>query len=985
MEHVEAIVIGSGFGGAVTACRLAQAGFRVLVIERGRRYAARDFGIGRTRPSDTKSPHADDFPKLPDPTALLPDLRRWSWQAEHGLWDVLDLEEVVSVQAAGYGGGSLIYANVHLRPPNGVFDDRWPRVYRGGAALEPFFDLAAYMLDVAPIDEHRALGPELVKTTSLERVAGRLERGAQFFRPPLAVSRGMPSTNGSPHGPSAERPGAPNACVGCARCCTGCPEQSKNTLDHNYLKLAERRGARVRTQCEVLRIEETELPRERPDRRFLVHAVDHLKGTPLAFSAEYVFLCAGSVHSTRLLARSKLSNREGQALAGVGYFPGGDALGVVYDTSEPQDPSKGPTITTSTVHWNDSRNASFFLVQDGGYEKELDRLIGMLRAPLWVGRNRLSRARVEVAREAPAPGPPSGALLSPLDGVLDIATRGGLRGIVPKQLADGVGPLLEELKIPLLLPAVVERTIDSTIRDKQRTFFLTRWLRLDLDGWFLRAFRSLYKWFIYTSFGKPDPVATQALRAILSAADLSRAEVGQRVLGYDATAPERRMMLLAMGRDAASGVLQYDERKDRLIADLDLYHLAPGYTKEEELMTDIAVELGGELRTNPAWAFLGKPITVHNQGGCGMGDPDVPSVTTDTGRVRGVDGLYVLDGAILCTSVGVNPSATITALAERNVLEIIGLKKPAWPDGDASPGAAEYRHHREMADRWYASASAKWALTPPAPTPPETASRDFEAKPLGLRFEEAMHGYYEPSCDDPAGDDGAYRMHESNGRPGNPVTVALEARIENLTEFFEDHRHPLAVSGKVTMPLPNAPAPETYVAEGTLYLFESRAKSHGIRPDQDERRRAHVRLAGRYVTHVGPPAPERFMTYVLRFADTNGKKWLLSGYKRIKDDPGLDAWRDTSSLFIRLFECGEEMCVFRGAGVVHVDLTGFLYDQLPSIEVGRVEDGKFVAESDAARVAWATAKFAAFFFGSLQRIYAPGLGSAVRTFFGGKP
>src|SRR5437899_6275131 len=108
---IDAIVVGSGFGGAVTACRLSQAGFNVLVLERGRRYEAKD------------------FPSLLHDDMLLPDLRHWRWQSEHGLWDILDLEELISVQAAGYGGGSLIYANVHIRPPPAVFNDKWPEIY----------------------------------------------------------------------------------------------------------------------------------------------------------------------------------------------------------------------------------------------------------------------------------------------------------------------------------------------------------------------------------------------------------------------------------------------------------------------------------------------------------------------------------------------------------------------------------------------------------------------------------------------------------------------------------------------------------------------------------------------------------------------------------------------------------------------------------------------------------------------------------------
>src|SRR5436190_18819159 len=95
-ERYDAIVIGTGFGGAVTAARLTQAGLRVLVLERGMRY------------------HKDDFPALPRSGEVLPDPARYAWssnEGRYGLWDVRDLDGAYAVTAAGYGGGSLIYAN----------------------------------------------------------------------------------------------------------------------------------------------------------------------------------------------------------------------------------------------------------------------------------------------------------------------------------------------------------------------------------------------------------------------------------------------------------------------------------------------------------------------------------------------------------------------------------------------------------------------------------------------------------------------------------------------------------------------------------------------------------------------------------------------------------------------------------------------------------------------------------------------------------
>ena len=159
-EHCDydAIVIGTGFAGAVTAARLVQAGKRICVLERGRRY------------------EADDFPIYPNVEALLnadggaqwpggaPDLARWFWGVDQGLYDIRDLDDVISVQAAGYGGGSLIYANVHLRAPKGVFEQDWPEAYRDDK-LDKHYDRVSCILDVQPIKE------PLAKTSRLNELA----------------------------------------------------------------------------------------------------------------------------------------------------------------------------------------------------------------------------------------------------------------------------------------------------------------------------------------------------------------------------------------------------------------------------------------------------------------------------------------------------------------------------------------------------------------------------------------------------------------------------------------------------------------------------------------------------------------------------------------------------------------------------------------------------------------------------------------------
>jgi hypothetical protein len=814
-----------------------------------------------------------------------------------------------------------------------------------------------------------------VKADQLKKAAAHLDRAEAFFHPPLSISY---ANRTNVHGVEQR------ACTQCGQCSTGCPVRAKNTLDFNYLAVAERRGARVFTQCEVVDIE------ERGPNDWLVECMDHLTAERFPIRAQFVFLCAGSIHSTRLLARAKLSGagQRTQELVGTGYFPGGDALAMVYDTQHPQHPSVGPTITSTLVHADASEPSSFFMLQDGGYPPGIDRLLGMLRAPVWLGRNRLSvpgRAEVEASDSIWPPQDPNAGdtgfiLSSPLDDVLDALARGNFRDVVPPDLLAAVPEFLKELQVPLLTSSVVERTIDASIENFCRTWWLTR--RLDPKAFPLRWLMRLSKGYVHRVFGSSEAIADRALRAALRAANLPRAEVAKRTLGYDAHDPQRRLMLLGMGRDAAAGQLTYDSERDQLIADLELFRLTPGHTKQERLMTDIARALGGELRTNPAWAFLGKPITVHNQGGCRMSVKPEYGVTTPDGAVWGCEGLYVLDGSVLCSSVGVNPSATITAIAERNVLQFIRAQKenPHWPERDDTPGAREYDAHRQAARQWKDGAlNSGWVLSPRI-----QPSKDFDSAPLGLEFKEEMQGYWTATTTLPPSE-AEYRRCETRGRPDSAITLALRPSVADLATFFEDPAHGMALEGTVDIRLPGETKSESRRIDGRLELFVERYKSYAIPNSRGMRLDAQKFAARGYSVRAGlpPDKPETLMNYWVRFQDARGH-WLLRGYKRICQDQGLDAWRDTTSLFVALFGPTPGPFPFEqetkgpiaGAGVVHMDLNGFLFKQLPSMKV--------LGTEDPARIVWATTKFATFFFGGLQRIYMPELRAALETLFAPK-
>ena len=348
----DAVVIGSGFGGAVCACRLAQAGRDVVLIERGRRY-----GLG-------------EFPRYP---SMLES--GWLWEKQQGLFDIRPFGDVCVVQAAGYGGGSLVYANVAYRPPADVFDAGWPPGY-SSEELSRYYDLVAYMLDVRPIADDQPKGAP-PKTLLMEKVASELGRREQSFRPNLAVNFGPPGDR------ALNKFGVEQAgCTHCGECDIGCNVGAKNTLDHNYLALAERAGAEVRLRCEVTHL-------ARAGDGYVVHYRDQAAGSEEEITATAVFVCAGAVNSTELLLRSRDHYRTLPDISewlGRRYSGNGDFLGFAFDTHALDDPGRGPTITTGLVYDDRSpTDRTWFVLEEGGYPNLVSGLLQVLNptnAPL---------------------------------------------------------------------------------------------------------------------------------------------------------------------------------------------------------------------------------------------------------------------------------------------------------------------------------------------------------------------------------------------------------------------------------------------------------------------------------------------------------------------------------------------------------------------------------------------------------------------------
>ena len=221
----DVVVIGSGFGGSVTALRLTEKGYRVGVLETGRRWTDADFADAGSRDG-----------------LWAPRLKMF------GPMRMSLLGQVSLFSAVGVGGGSLIYANTLYSPHDAFYDDpAWAGITDWRAELAPYYDQARRMLGVTT-------NPRLWTADDLLReVAKDLGAEETFQATDVGVlfdedSPGSPIPDPFFGGAGPER----NACVHCARCTTGCPHNAKNTLPKNYLHLAEAAGAVVHELTEVV-------------------------------------------------------------------------------------------------------------------------------------------------------------------------------------------------------------------------------------------------------------------------------------------------------------------------------------------------------------------------------------------------------------------------------------------------------------------------------------------------------------------------------------------------------------------------------------------------------------------------------------------------------------------------------------------------------------------------------------------------------------
>ncbi|UIX31375.1 GMC family oxidoreductase N-terminal domain-containing protein [Streptomyces sp. GQFP] len=577
----DVLVVGSGFGGSVTALRLTEKGYNVGVLEAGRRFT-RD-----TLPRNSW------------------DLKNYLWAPKLGMYGIQRIHllgNVMVLAGAGVGGGSLNYANTLYVPPKPFFDaPQWREITDWQAELSPYYDQARRMLGVR-------LNPTMTPSdVHLKAAAERMGVGDTFHLAPVGVffGDGEDAAGGVKAAPGEQAPDpyfggagpARKACTECGECMTGCRHGAKNTLNENYLYLAEKAGAVVHPLTTVVSVTDD----SRGGYAVATLPTDaKRKGRGRTYTARRVVLAAGTYGTQTLLHRMKaggqlpyLSERLGEltrtnseALVGAQT----DNRRYRKVTGETKvDFTRGVAITSS-IHPDENTHIE----------------------PVRYGKGSNS--------------------------------MGGL-SILQVPYAEGSSRVLGWLANAARHPLLVLRSISNR-----------QWSERTIIGLVMQSLDNSL-----TTYLKPKGAG----KGLLTARQ-----------GHGAPNPKQ----IRAATESASA---------------------------------IAAEINGFAGSNVG-ELMGMPLTAHFLGGCPIGDSRETGVIDPYHRLYGHPGISVVDGAAVSANLGVNPSLTIAAQAERAM--------SYWPNnGEADPRPAQGAAYERLQ-----------AVEPKAPAVPAEAFGALRLPFLGI-------------------------------------------------------------------------------------------------------------------------------------------------------------------------------------------------------------------------------------------------------------
>ncbi|GGU97032.1 cholesterol oxidase [Streptomyces albospinus] len=540
----DVLVVGSGFGGSVSALRLTEKGYRVGVLEAGRRFTR------ETLPKNSW------------------DLRNYLWAPALGLYGIQRIHllgNVMVLAGAGVGGGSLNYANTLYVPPKPFFDDpQWKDITDWQAELKPYYDQARRMLGVR-------LNPTMTPSdVHLKATAEAMGVGDSFHMAPVGVffgdgrdacdgdgadgdgAGGEAAVQAPPGGEVADpyfggAGPSRRACTECGECMTGCRHGAKNTLNENYLHLAERAGAVIHPMTSVVAVTE--------DSRggFAVRTLptdNKKKGAGRTFTARRVVIAAGTYGTQTLLHRMKDSGLLPYLSGRLGALTRTNSEALVGAQTDDRryrrqhgadrvDFTKGVAITSS-IHPNENTHIE----------------------PVRYGRGSNSMGGLTILQ---VPYRPAGRVL---------------------------GWLGNMARHPLLA---------------LRSLSNRRWSERTIIGLVMQSLDNSL-----TTYRKPSGIG----KGLLTARQ-----------GHGAPNPNQ-------------------------------------IPEATEAATLLAQEINGFAGSNVG-ELMGTPLTAHFLGGCPIGADADHGVIDPYHRLYGHPGISVVDGAAVSANLGVNPSLTITAQAER--------------------------------------------------------------------------------------------------------------------------------------------------------------------------------------------------------------------------------------------------------------------------------------------------------------------------------